>query len=409
MTRFRTRDPIANPFENGADAAAEATKIEEVADMTVELLETRYPDPKPVLRGVHPKSHGCVSARFEVLRDLPEKYRVGLFARPGRKFRSWIRYSNASVRVGPDTDAQGKHGSRGMALKILDVGDETLLPDKGRVNQDFLMINQPSFAFANLHDYHRLTQILTEANDDPTGFFAPLFFAKDNGGKPPPGMSMEEFHRVAASFAEVQKLQLVPVANPLEVQYFGAAPFLFGPDRVMRYSARPRGDLKPQVVPDNPPDDYLRSALAATIEKGKDIELDFLLQVRGKDEPDLGIDNATAIWDEAAFPFVPVARITIDAPQRILDSPKGFELCERSVFSPWHSLPEHQPIGSINRLRKQVYIASAEHRGAEDDDARDGRRRERGRRILELLKKKSRIGKKRKPERESPFRRARRP
>lgn len=383
MTRVRTSVPsLCEHIEN---PTAEQTQIEEVANLTVELLETRYPEPTPVLRGVHPKSHGCVSAKFTVLPDLPQQYQVGLFAKPGREFMAWIRYSNASVRVGPDTDAAGKHGSRGMAIKVMGAGNETLLEDRGQVNQDFLMINQPSFAFANLQDYLKLTRIIADNADDPSGFFAPLAFFQQNG-KPPPDMSIEEFQRVAASFAEVQKLQAVPVANPLEVQYFSAAPFLFGADKVMKFSARPKGPLKPQVVPANPPEDYLRAALKQTIDAGQDIELDFMLQVRGADEPNLGIENASTVWDEATFPFVPVATISIKAPQPILESPKGIELCERSVFSPWHALPEHQPVGSINRLRKEVYLASKDHRGAEDDDRKLGRRRGRGMRLFEFMK-----------------------
>jgi hypothetical protein len=54
------------------------------------------------------------------------------------------------------------------------------------------------------------------------------------------------------------------------------------------------------------------------------------------------------------------------------------ERCERAVFSPWHCLPEHQPVGSINRLRKEVYLASKDHRGAEDEDARSGKARSQG-------------------------------
>jgi hypothetical protein len=179
MPRARSKVPASNSIDQVANAAAEASQIEEVADLTVELLETRYPEPARVLRGVHPKSHGCVSARFEILPELPSELRVGLFATPGRKFRAWIRYSNASVRVGPDTDDEGKHGSRGMAIKVMDAGGETLLPDRGEVNQDFLMINQPSFAFANLEDYLKLTRVIAENDDDANNFFAPLIFFKE--------------------------------------------------------------------------------------------------------------------------------------------------------------------------------------------------------------------------------------
>ena len=36
-----------------------------------------------------------------------------------------------------------------MAVKVLDVGGEVLAKDHEACNQDFLMINQPKFAFAN--------------------------------------------------------------------------------------------------------------------------------------------------------------------------------------------------------------------------------------------------------------------
>ena len=60
--------------------------------------------------------------------------------------------------------------------------------------------------------------------------------------------------------------------------------------------------------------------------------------------------------------FVKVAKITIPAPQSEVDSEENRAHCEKLAFTPWHSLVEHQPIGSINRLRKSVYQASAEHR-----------------------------------------------
>jgi hypothetical protein len=384
MTRPKITAPSANPFDVVADPSLEARQIQQIADLTVKQLDQRYPDPAPILRGVHPKSHGCVQAIFSVHRDLPREYQVGLFLKPGRAYRAWTRFSNASVRVAPDTDADGKHGSRGMAVKVLDAGNETLLSDRGRIAQDFLMINQPSFAFANVSDYVKVNQVIADNDDDPSMFFAPLIYFKQNG-TPPPGVTMEEIQRIAASFAEVQKLQAAPVANPLEVQYFSAAPFLFGRDRVMKFSARPKGPLKPQIVPKDPPPDYLRSALKDTIAKGKAIEFDFMLQVRGAGEADLGIENATTVWDEAKFPFVSVATITIPAPQEVLDSPRGIEPCEDTVFTPWHSLPEHQPVGSINRLRKQVYIASADHRGANPEHPRAAAARARKAKFVQFV------------------------
>ena len=341
-----------NPFET--IPPEEENQIKELVDLTLKLLAKRYSAPNPSLRGVHPKSHGCVQATFEVNRDLGGDLQQGLFAQTGRKFNAWIRFSNATTLVKPDVE-DGKNASRGMALKVLDVRDRVFFEDAGVRSQDFLMINQPSFAFANVIDYLRLHQILLEHNDDPTLFFAPLQVKV-------PGISDADKARILQTFKLVQALQAVPVANPVEVQYFGAAPFLFGPDRVMRFSADPCGEKKPQVVPDSASDNYLREALLQTMKGDEDVCFDFKVQVRNKGEADLAIENACAAWDKT--PWQTVAKITIPARQQGLDTAAGIQQCENRVFSPWHALSAHQPIGGINRLRRAVYIASAKRRAS---------------------------------------------
>jgi hypothetical protein len=160
----------------------------------------------------------------------------------------------------------------------------------------------------------------------------------------------------------LKKIQARPVANPLEVAYFSASPFLFGAGRVMHYSVVPAGGEKPQVVPTDPPPDYLREALQKTMSGNQNVVFDFRVQVRRAGETDLFIENATREWDETKFPPVTIGRITILAPQTWLDSPERRRECEERVYTPWHSLADHQPLGGINRLRKPVYVASAEHR-----------------------------------------------
>lgn len=348
-----------NPFESSPDRELEKQQIQEIVDLTRQLLTKRYADQnKPVLRGVHPKSHGCVNATVEVLPGIDKDLRVGLFARP-TTYDAVIRYSNASTLVAPDL-SNGKNGSRGMALKVR-VGDGSfLVDDGGRGTQDFLMINTPAFAFATVGDYLRLNQILLKFNDDPGPFFAPLQAAKTNPPTTPEAQA--ELGRIMASFGVLQQIGSLPVANPLEVPYFTAAPSLFGKDRCMRVSVKPQGDLKPQVVPDPAGENYLRDALQETMRGSEDVVFDLRIQVRKAGESDLFIEDATKAWDEQAHPWQTVGKITIPAPQTGLDTPEHREECEELVYTPWHSLAEHQPLGSINRLRYAVYKASAQYR-----------------------------------------------
>jgi hypothetical protein len=369
-----TRTPLC-PFEHVEDPDLEARQIDETARLTVELLQKRYPPPRPVLRGVHPKSHGCVQASFTVSADVPPELQVGLFAQPGRQFAAIVRFSNAAALEGPDVDCRGrqeaptkpdKHGSRGMAVKVLDVGGEVLAQDGGACNQDFLMINQPVFAFANAEDYLRLDRILAARGDDPVGFFAPLR-AQDPTLSAPDREAILKYikdehigadaiRRILDTKTIIDGIQATPVANPLGIQYFGAAPFLFGPDRVMKFSARPCAEVQPTAIPDPTQEHYLREVLRKAMQQTGTVEFDFMVQVRGGGN-DLGIENASTAWNETTHPFAKVAKITIVAPQDI-DSAEQKAECERLVFTPWHSLAAHQPIGSINRLRKAVYEAS---------------------------------------------------
>ena len=81
--------------------AAEASEIDETAALTIALQGIRAATDKNqkgrLLRGVHPKSHGCVAAEFVVNRDIEEKYRAGLFAQPGNVHDAWIRFSKMTI------------------------------------------------------------------------------------------------------------------------------------------------------------------------------------------------------------------------------------------------------------------------------------------------------------------------
>ncbi|MDQ2733233.1 MAG: hypothetical protein M3Y56_16405 [Armatimonadota bacterium] len=84
---------------------------------------------------------------------------------------------------------------------------------------------------------------------------------------------------------------------------------------------------------------------------------DFLVQVQG---PGMPIEDPTIRWDERKSPFQKVATICI--PAQNFDTPVRRELSENLSFNPWHTLPDHRPLGGINRVRKQVYQSISELR-----------------------------------------------
>lgn len=379
---------------------AEASDIDKTTALTTRLQNLRAKNDASqhgqTLRGVHAKSHGCLRASFAVGRDIAPELKVGLFEQSGKTYKSWIRFSNAAVLRQDDMKANDKgvrqNGSRGMAIKILDVPGKMLETSSGRQDQDFLMINTPEFAFVNVRDYLRLNSLLERSpkGDVAKPYFIPAILARL--GEPKDGepvddtklrtflqtivkkdpllraLSAEDIKGTLASAGVLKKISDEWVANPTEVQYFGAAPFLFGPGKVMKFSVAPckataRVKLD-KITPDSPSKDYLREALAKTAEADHNLCFDFKVQVREADSTDLNIENATTTWPDEGAGYINVARITVELPQSP-HTTEAIKYCEKLAFSPWHSLAAHRPLGGINRVRRKVYSESAKNRKAD--------------------------------------------
>ncbi|MEH6403635.1 MAG: hypothetical protein V7750_09715 [Sneathiella sp.] len=373
------QSPEQNAFEPNIPDG-EHIQIDEIASLTPVMQTKRAEGLKDqggkVLRGVHPKSHGCVQGEFTVFgsEELGSEFRRGIFAKAGRKYNADIRFSNAEVHTGGDLD--GGNGSRGMAIKLYDVDGEVFIKDNSQKNQDFLMINTPEFAFRNITDYGRLTRALEASkNAVDTKDYSDFAFE-------PPKDEAEKEKLIAglkATGRVVGGIKSRTVRNPVFVQYFGAAPFLFGQGKAMKFSA------KPKMCPPKPATaafksklgeaeknfsssekavlgpNYLRDALTKTVE-AEEVCFDFMIQVRDKSEVDmLQIEDATTQWEDELDNYVAVALLRIKSGQ-LPQSDKSIATCEALAFTPWHSLKEHQPLGSINRLRRDVYQGSSYHR-----------------------------------------------
>ena len=381
---------------------SEKKMIAQISEMTKQLQIIRAKSDAlgqngEVLRGVHPKSHGCLVGRFTVNPKLRKRLRVGLFREPGRTFKCRIRLSNATTSIAPDL--AGGNGTRGFALKVLDAGRRAIVKDQGQVSQDFLLINTNRFAFANVADYLRATQALMS---DPNGvdgriYFLPaqLFAAgvMDASGKiiPPRGEEPPEVAGARALFEQVkgtplfkgfgpvqmagtlksaavlQQILAEPVRNPLEVAYFAAAPTRFGARRVARFRVEPLDGPVPQAPitaeeAEALGPDYLAKAVARSMARGAAITFRMRAQVihpiELEDRIEL-IEDATVAWDPEEFEPVDLAKITIDPS----DQPRDLvDACKADRFTPWQCLPAHEPVGGINRLRRPVYEASSGHR-----------------------------------------------
>ncbi|MEH1841421.1 MAG: hypothetical protein V7L20_22375 [Nostoc sp.] len=94
-------------------------------------------------------------------------------------------------------------------------------------------------------------------------------------------------------------------------------------------------------------------------EDSNDAVFDLLVQLYVDDEKTL-IEDPMQEWKEQDSPFIKLA--TLKIPAQKFDFEEQKRLDEGLSFMPWHRLPEHIPLGSVNLARKKVYQEIAKAR-----------------------------------------------
>ncbi|MBW4619643.1 MAG: catalase family protein [Cyanosarcina radialis HA8281-LM2] len=306
----------------------EEADIQKIQEAIEQQLDRDYQQGiRPVRRDQHPKAHGCVQAEFIVDDNLPERLRYGVFKEP-RTYQAWIRFSSSSAQMKPDTQKD----AHGMSIKLLGVeGEKVLEEEKSETTQDFILANNQAFFVRNTADYVVFISAFSRGN------LLSFFF-----GWNPFKWRWHEFKNLLSA---TQK----SVSNPLQIQYWSQTPSKLGPHAI-KFSAKPRSS-KVDPMPAAPGSDFLQEVMAEQL-KTEEVDFDFLVQLQ-TDPVKMPIEDATIVWDEALSPFEKVATIRI--PVQSFDSPAQMEFAENLSFTPWHTLPEHQPLGNTNRVRRKVY------------------------------------------------------
>jgi hypothetical protein len=139
-------------------------------------------------------------------------------------------------------------------------------------------------------------------------------------------------------------------SSPLEVSYWSCVPYLLGDGQAMRYAIHPHARER-TPIPRRPAPNYLRHAMARMLAV-RPVEFDFTVQLQS-DPQRMPIENASVIWSERHSPPVTVARLRL--PAQRFDTPEQHAFARSLSFQPWHSLPEHRPLGNQNRARRAIY------------------------------------------------------
>ena len=277
------------------------------------------------------KTHGVVRGEFTVMPGLPGNLRHGLFAEPGT-YKAWVRFSGPGPYAPPDID---DYGQCSVGIKVMGVPGPKLMDDE-RGTQDLILVTPASFVTPDIRENAKL-QRWVRAKADFVHFVNP-------------------FDHHLLDMAE-QALWSPMHTSPLEAAYYTNVPFLLGEGQAVQYSLKPRRRGRSRI-PARPSENYLREAMVRTLADG-DWEFDFMVQVQ-TDPHLMPIENACVHWPEHLSPYVPVARLRLPAQTFASDAQLAFADALR--YNPWHSRPEHRPLGNSNRARRRMYLELAQLR-----------------------------------------------
>ncbi|WP_333927226.1 catalase family protein [Sphingomonas sp. LR55] len=281
---------------------------------------------------------------------LPPILAQGIFATPGRH-EAVIRISTNAGDILDDSISL----PRGLALKILDVSGDRLPGSEGDTTQDFIMVNAPAFSAKDPKTFGKNLKLLTKTTDRFEGVkkaMSATFRVVESA-----------LEAVGAQSATLTTLGGAKPVHPLGETYYSQTAFRYG-DAIVKFALFPVSPeltkLTGSLVDITARPDALREVVRdALAEHGGTWELRVQINT---DLDAMPIEDASVVWDEAVSPYVTIAKLEIPA-QVSWDQGSSERTDDALVYSVWNGITAHQPLGGINRVRKETYEMSAEFRG----------------------------------------------
>lgn len=336
INRRRPKERLGIAEERILPGEAEATRT--IIETQSAFMKKTYVNSTAERVG-NTKTYGIVRGTFEVLSGLPERVRRGVFAEP-RTYPVWVRFGGPGPLSPPD---MRDNGLMSIGIKLMGVEGPKLLEDE-QDTQDFTGLSSPTFTTPDVIENVKLQRWLLRG--------MPGFYFLDP----------RDSHFLDAI---MQGLYSRANSSPLESVYWSTVPYLLGEGQAMRFSVHPRSSAK-TPLPKRPAANYLRDAMTRTLAE-REVEFDFKVQLQ-TDAHKMPIENASVIWSERRSPPITVARMRL--PAQSFDSPEQLAFARSLSFQPWHSVPEHRPLGSQNRARRAIYYELSMLRQAMNQDPR---------------------------------------
>lgn len=306
--------------------------IKDMAVILQEKMSKDYPEGQ-TRRDAHPKTLACLQAQFIVEPKIPPELKKGIFKFP-QTYPAWIRISSSSGKIQSDKAKD----LRGFAIKIMGVqGERFETQNNENETQDFVLLSYPIMPLGTVKLFH--DAVYYSIKYSPLVFLARLVVSGN-------------FHIIN----ELRKARQNQT-SPLDIRYWSTTPYLYGTDRIVKYSLIPTSHIKSSLPP-KLSDHYLTENMEKHL-AAHEASFDFMIQFQ-KDPGRMPVEDAGVEWSEKESPFIKVATLRI--PPQTFRTREREELAEDLSFSPAHSLIEHRPIGGINRARVEIYRYLSEFR-----------------------------------------------
>ncbi|MDD1623377.1 MAG: catalase family protein [Methylococcaceae bacterium] len=338
LVNFRRPDEGLQLAEEKIDPDEEES-LNQIIDLMADQMRSRF-KPGGYERGGNTKTHGVLRATVTIRDDLPEHCRKGIFANP-RSYPAYVRYAGPGPDVPSDIEDVG---FMSMSVKLMGVPGKKMMDllnltdvekfSYEKFTQDFITTSGgPTFVTPNTRENVKLQYWSL--------LHMPLFYF----------INPKDSHLLDAA---MQSLWNETQYNPLGQRYWSCTPYLLGEGQAVMYSFVPKTQVESKI-PGLPfgkvPFNYLRENMIKTL-NNHDVEFDLMIQIQ-TDPHLMPIEDSSVRWPEKLSPFIPVA--TVHIPKQQFESPKLIEFTKRLKMNPWHCLPEHRPLGNLNRARLRLY------------------------------------------------------
>jgi hypothetical protein len=304
------------------------------------------------IRQQHAKAHGFLKGELTVYDDLPEHLRQGMFAQ-ARSYPIIVRLSSALGDIRSDR----VRVARGFAIKVLGVDGARLRPEDNSANQDLLLVNHKNY-FADAAAYRSLQRSFEYQP------MLPDFALRTVGLLARAGTRI--FNLAGLTAPSSVRALADQGDNILGETFYSGAAIRFG-DYIARLSLAPVSESVRNLtgLPAHNEENAMHDFVVDFF-RNNTAEYELRAQL-GKDLQSTPVEDADIEWLDKISPQQPLARITL--PPQQADSPARRAYGDKILsFDPWRCLAAHQPLGSLMRLRREVYQASSAFRHDKDQE-----------------------------------------